>query len=133
MQDAEYLKVGSYTPPDENGDGEKIVREFYGQGMIFKDEYAFYHEVKVPCYVPELSDTVYTREDFLRICNDQDDIAEAVFGAVDWQHPETYLDEQWMGDEPELAECSCGKWFWCYGVKKCPYCGKEREENGVSQ
>lgn len=24
--------VGSYTPPDENGEGEKIVREFYGQG-----------------------------------------------------------------------------------------------------
>lgn len=22
--------VGSYTPPDENGEGEKIVREFYG-------------------------------------------------------------------------------------------------------
>lgn len=39
----EYLKVGSYTPPDENGIGEKIVREFYGQGMIFKDEEAFYN------------------------------------------------------------------------------------------
>ena len=35
--------VGSYTPPDENGEGEKIVREFYGQGHIFKDEDAFYH------------------------------------------------------------------------------------------
>lgn len=33
--------VGSYTPPDENGEGEKIVREFYGQGHIFKDEDAF--------------------------------------------------------------------------------------------
>ncbi len=38
MPNVDFLKVGSYTPPDENGDGEKIVREFYGQGMIFKDE-----------------------------------------------------------------------------------------------
>ena len=42
MSDKKYLKVGSYTPPDENGEGEKIVREFYGQGMIFKDDEAFY-------------------------------------------------------------------------------------------
>ena len=55
------LKVGSYTPPDENGEGEKIVREFYGQGHIFKDEDAFYHRPDDPCYIPELSDTVYTR------------------------------------------------------------------------
>ena len=40
MSDKKYLKVGSYTPPDENGEGEKIVREFYGQGMIFKDDEA---------------------------------------------------------------------------------------------
>lgn len=26
----EYLLVGSYTPPDENGKGEAIRREFYG-------------------------------------------------------------------------------------------------------
>lgn len=128
MPNVEFLKVGSYTPPDENGDGEKIVREFYGQGMIFKDEYAFYHEAKVPCYVPELSDTVYTREDFLRICNDQDDIAEVVFGAVDWQHPETYLDEQYA--EGEMATCkACGKIFLSYDVKNCPHCGAEVKED----
>lgn len=124
MQEAKYLKVGSYTPPDEDGDGEKIVREFYGQGMIFKDEYAFYHESDIPCYVPELSDTVYTREDFIRMCNDQDDIAEVVFGAVDWQHPETYLDEEFR--EGEMALCkNCKKIFLSYEVEKCPYCGEE--------
>lgn len=129
MQDAEYLRIGSYIPPDEDGDGEKIIREFYGQGMIFKDEYAFYHESDVPCYVPELSDTVYTREDFFRMCNDQDDIAEVVFGAVDWQHPETYLDEQFA--EGEMASCkSCGKIFLSYEVKTCPYCGTEVTEEG---
>lgn len=34
----EYLKVGSYTPPDENGEGKIIERAYYGQGEIFKYE-----------------------------------------------------------------------------------------------
>ena len=33
--------VGSYTPPDENGEGEKIVREFYGQGISSKTKMRF--------------------------------------------------------------------------------------------
>lgn len=126
------MKVGICLT-DEEGNIVELKREYYGQGLIFKDEDAFKNSPNEPCYVPELSDTVYTRNDFLRMCNGQEEIAEQVFDAVDWQHPETYLDEQWKGNEPELAECSCGKWFWCYDIKKCPYCGKEREENGVSQ
>lgn len=124
------MKVGTYRI-DEDGNIVELKRECYGQGWIFKDKDAFENNPDAPCYVPELSDMVYTRNDFLGMCNGQEEIAERVFESIDWQHPETYLDELWMGDEPELAECSCGKWFWCYGVKKCPYCGKEREENGI--
>lgn len=126
------MKVG-ICRIDEEGNIVELKREYYRQGWIFKDEDAFKNNPDAPCYVPELSDTVYTRNSFLEMCNGQPEIAEQVFDAVDWQHPETYLDEQWIGDEPELEECSCGKWFWCYEVKKCPYCGKEREEYGVSQ
>ena len=36
------------------------------------------------------------------MCNGQEDIADRIFEAVDWQHPETYLEEQWA---EELAEC----------------------------
>mgnify|MGYP006922384709 CR=1 FL=1 len=60
----DYLLVGSYIPPDENEKGEVIKREFYGQGMIFKSDEAFYdwqHPDRV-CYIPELSDSTYTRE-----------------------------------------------------------------------
>lgn len=124
----EYLKVGSYTPPDKNGNGEKIVREYYQQGYIFKDEEAFY-DVEHPdrvCYIPELSDTKYTRNDILQECNGQADLAEEVFGTVDWQHINSLL-EDWFRDK-ELDICKkCGKMFNCYGVcygaDRCPYCG----------
>lgn len=118
--------VGSYTPPDENGEGEKIVREFYGQGHIFKDEDAFYHRPDDPCYIPELSDTVYTRNSILQECNQQDDLAEEVFEALDWQHVSSLL-EDWQRNG-ELDTCKeCGKMFNCYGVTKCPYCGADYE------
>ena len=114
------VKVGTCLV-DTKGEIIELKREFYGQGMIFKDEYAFYHKPQEPCYVPELSDTLYTGEDFLRMCNDQDDVAEDVFGAVDWQHPESYLDEQFA--HGEMAVCkSCEKIFLSYMVEKCPYC-----------
>jgi hypothetical protein len=123
---SDEVKVGKCVV-DEDGELVELEREFYGQGMIFKDEHAFYHEAKTPCYVPELSDTVYTREDFLQMCNEQDDIAEVVFGAVDWQHPETYLDEQYA--QGEMATCKvCGKIFLSYEVKNCPNCGAEVKE-----
>lgn len=118
--------VGSYTPPDENGEGEKIVREFYGQGHIFKDEDALYHRPDDPCYIPELSDTVYTRNSILQECNQQDDLAEEVFKALDWQHVSSLL-EDWQRNG-ELDTCKeCGKMFNCYGVTKCPYCGADYE------
>lgn len=122
----EYLKVGSYTPPDDDGNGEKIVREFYGQGMIFKDDEAFYdteHPDRV-CYIPELSDTKYTRNSILQECNGQTDLAEEVYEAVDWQHISSLL-EDWLRSG-ELDTCkACGKMFNCYGETKCPYCGAE--------
>ena len=104
-----------------------LRRQYYRQGWIFKDWYAFYHELKKPCYVPELSETVYTREGFLNLCKGQEDIAELVFEAVDWQSPEVYLDEQYQ--EGELDICKfCGNIFMSYGVERCPYCGAERKE-----
>lgn len=120
------LMVGKYIPPDEEGQGEVISREFYGQGMIFKSDEAFYdseHPERV-CYIPELSDSTYTRKDFLAMCNDQTDLAEELYEAVDWQHPETLLDEWERHGELDTCE-NCGKMFNCYGAEKCPYCGAE--------
>lgn len=107
-----------------NGDGilQEFKRSYYRQGWIFKNPYAFKNEPKKPCYVPELSNTIYTGEDFLNMCNNQADIAEIVFEAVDWQHPETYLDEQYATGEMTICDV-CGKIFLSYKVEKCPYCG----------
>lgn len=107
---------------DEEGDIVKLSRGWFRQGWVFKDLEAYAHDKKAVCYVPETSDTAYTGEDILRMCNDQPEIADQVFYAVDWQHPESYLDEQ--GDD-ELCMCECGKWYWCYGVSHCPRCGAE--------
>lgn len=107
-----------------NGDGilQEFKRSYYRQGWIFKNPYAFKNEPKKPCYVPELSNTIYTGEDFLNMCNNQADIAEIVFEAVDWQHTETYLDEQYATGEMTICDV-CGKIFLSYEVENCPYCG----------
>lgn len=107
---------------DENGDIVKLE-----QGYIYKNPNAYHNDKAAVCYVPELSDLLYTGQDFLDICNGQLDIADQVFDSVDWQHPESYLDEQ---DEDELRKCKCGKWYWCYGLDRCPYCGVEKETLG---
>lgn len=122
------LLVGEYIPPDEDGQGEVIKREFYGQGMIFKSDEAFY-DTENPeriCYIPELSDTRYTRNSFLLICNGQPEIAEELYNSVDWQHPETLMDEWERHGEIDTCK-ECGKLFNCYGVAECPHCGAAYE------
>ena len=126
-----YLKVGAYIPETE--DREAVIeREWYGQGHIFKDEDAFLHHPERVCYVPELSDSAYTRQDFLDMCNGQEEFAAECFYAVDWQHPETWLEEQYVHEE----------WGWCADCEKiydmegepcpCPECGAPPESERES-
>src|SRR5699024_2624843 len=69
-----YLKIGSYTPGTE--DQEAVIdRGYYRQGWIFKDEEAFLHHPEQVCYVPELPDEGYTQQDFLAMCNGQEEVA----------------------------------------------------------
>lgn len=115
MSMSKFLKIGSYT--------SKLMREYYRQGWIFKDEEAFLNRPDAVCYVPELSDTPYTRKDFVELCNGQEDLAADCFEAVDWQCPETWVDEQYRDRE----------WGWCPRCQKiytmegeacpCPVCG----------
>lgn len=122
-----YLKVGSYTPPDENGEGEEIIREWFGQGMVFKDEDAFYNRPDDACYVPELSDTVYTRNSILEECDNQEDLATQVFELLDWQHVSTVLEDWKINGEIAVCE-TCGRLFECYEVSKCPHCGADYKD-----
>ena len=114
---------------DNNGKIILLERDMSAQGMIFKDEDAFRERPTDPCYVPELTDTIYTREDILHICNNQEEVAERVFREIDWQHPESYLDE--LFHDEEIYECKhCGKIFDIYDGQnpRCPFCGELREE-----
>lgn len=122
-----YLKIGSYTPG--TGETEAVIdREHYRQGWIVKDEEAFLHYPDKVCYVPELSDGAYTRQDFLDMCNGQEEIATECFYSVDWQHPETWLDEQFSTYEMDFCPV-CQRIYVMAGEQKpCPVCGRTPEE-----
>lgn len=107
---------------DRNGSITELQREFFGQGWIFKDWKAFRENQNVPCYVPELSDTVYTREDFMFLCDNQEEIAEKLFYEVDWQSPSTLMYEWEKDGEIDICD-QCGRMFLSYDVHKCPHCG----------
>lgn len=112
---------------DEEGNIVKIDRGWFRQGYVYKNYEAYHNDKAAVCYVPELSDTAYTGQDFIDMCNGQPEIADRVFEAVDWQGPSTYLDEQ---GSDELCMCGCGKWYWCYNVSHCPHCGAENPHYG---
>ena len=125
----EKVAVGEYIPAVGTDQEPVIKRGFYGQGMIFKNDEAFYdtENPERACYIPELSDSIYTRNDFLQMCNNQSDIAEELYKSVDWQHPETLLDEWELYGEISVCD-NCKKLFFCCGIDKCPHCGKKYEE-----
>ena len=119
------LKVGSI---EENEDGEYIInKEYYRQGMIFKDEDAYRNHKDKPCYVPELSNTIYTGQDLLDMCYGQKEFADELFEALDWQHPDSVIEDWFVNGEWVICK-GCGKLV-DYGDgendTKCPNCGKE--------
>lgn len=133
--DRKYLKVGTYVPETE--DKEAVIqREYYRQGWIFKDEAAFLFHADQVCYVPELSDVGYTRQDFMAPCNGQEDFAAECFRAVDWQCPETWVDEQYREDEWGYCPVCEMIYDMAGEVCACPVCGwnpEEAGENGDSE
>lgn len=137
-EEKEYLKIGEYIPADEkNGTPEVINRGYYRQGWIFKDEAAYLdkeHSDRI-CYIPELSDSLYSRQDFLDMCRGQTEFADELFEGCDWQHPESLMNDWFVNNE--WVECRyCGRLI-NYGDgcndTKCPNCGKECEEDGILQ
>lgn len=123
--------VGKYIPASSD-QPEIIEREYYGQGMIYKNWEAYETDPSAVCYIPELSDSKYTREGFLDICNGNEELAKELFLSVDWQHPETVFDE-WVR-ECEVATCEkCGWIFKCYNDQCCPKCGAKFYDENMLQ
>lgn len=116
-----YLVVGKYTPVE--GDMPEVIeREYYGQGMIFKDEEAYKEHPDRVCYVPELSDSTYTREDFLNFCDGNVEMADELFDNCNWQHPESLVEDWVVNGEWEKCE-RCGVLFDCQMHDSCTNCG----------
>lgn len=125
--DMEICECVGICETDDKGNIIKIEREYFQQGWIFKDWEAFRDSMDAPCYVPELDNIVYTKRDFLVLCNNQEEIAEELFEQLDWQSPSTLFNE-WE-DMGEIEACEgCGKLLLVFGLERCPYCG-----NGITK
>ena len=122
-----YYKIGEFQPGTEASE-EMIIKVFHSQGWIFKDEEAFELYPDKVCYIPELSDEKYTRNDFMELFNGQYELAAECFHSVDWQHPETWKDEQFSYYEMDYCP-KCKKIYLMPGEQiPCPICGTNPDE-----
>ena len=99
--------------------------------MIFKDEDTYRNRKNEPCYVPELTNSVYTGQDFIDICYGQKEFADELFDGVDWQHPESLMEDWLVNNEWVICE-GCGKLINYgdgYNDKKCLNCGLEIKQD----
>lgn len=120
------IQIGKYTCA--KGDKPALIqREFYEQGYIVKDEAAYISQPDAVCYVPELSDTAYTHNDLLALCDGQEALARCCFDCLTWQSPSTWIDEQFTLGEWTVCK-HCGRWFDCCDSEQCPHCGSRHEE-----
>lgn len=118
--------IGKYIPASEN-QPEIIEKDWYGQGMIYKNWDAYENHPSEVCYIPELSDSKYTRKDIVEMCHGNEELAKEVFQCLDWQHPESLI-EDWMCNDDIVVCEKCGWMFDYYGHETCPKCGTEYEE-----
>ena len=125
------LQIGRYTAP-QDGRPAIIQREFYGQGYIFKDETAFLSHPDQVCYVPELSDTAYTHNDLLAVCDHQEKLAQRCFDCLNWQSPTTWVDEQFIFGEWVRCE-ECHRVYDAEEHSSCPHCGNEQDGDSSEQ
>ncbi len=120
------LQIGKYTAAHA-GRPASIQREFYGQGYIVKDEAAYSSHPDQVCYVPELSDTLYTHNDILELCDGQEHLARLCFDCINWQSPETWVDEQFILGEWIRCE-RCSRIYDTEDHARCPHCGGGDEQ-----
>lgn len=101
-----------------------IERGYTYQGMVYKNPNAFKNRKGV-CYVPEDDDVEYTYDDFFKMTNDHE-VAELLFKSVDWQYPETLLEDWISTDEVHVCK-KCDKSYLSYEVYECPHCKEPKD------
>ena len=136
LEDEQKCPEEPEIPEDVGSIGKDgtIERDYYRQGYVFKSWKNYYSEDdSLPVYVPELTDTIYTKKDIMDLCSGQKEFADELFVFLDWQHPESLL-EDWMCND-EWQKCSeCGKLSACFEddgttrIVVCPHCGSHSFE-----
>lgn len=102
---------GEWFALDKNG--RKIVyitKKETDQGFMFKDINAYENKTERICYVPEFDaiKTTYSYNDFIKIAENNEDVANFLFETVNWQMPESVLEE--CLDNQTIYRCEkCGK------------------------
>lgn len=95
----------------ENAEGIFFELADSGNGMVYKDEDAFYNHRDRICYIPEAASMNYegwvipatdklcfTYNELLRLCEGNTVLCQNLFDALDWCCPQTILNE-WSGKE----------------------------------
>ena len=85
---AHPFNVGFY-----NSKISKYEKGVSSQGVIYKNYDDFNSKSIAVCYIPELTDDLYSYFDFLKIAKGNSDIAVCLFETVDWQSPEILYEE----------------------------------------
>ena len=94
-----FIKIGNVI---KNGGEYSFESGSSENGFCFKDEEAYLNSWDEPCYVPEYglpnidnnnTTDYYTHNSLLELCSNNKKLCDAVFYSVDWQYPETYLEE----------------------------------------
>lgn len=74
------------------GEVIEIEREWHEQGHVYKN----YNGIDKPdmiCYIPEMSDSLYTFNDIIELCDNNVDFATTIFEELNWQSPEVLIEE----------------------------------------
>lgn len=127
--------IGSCIPCVADG-GEteyRINREWFRQGYVFKSWTNYLNDPDAPCYAPETSDSVYTAKDFLDMCDGQQELADELFESVDWQHPESQMEDWMVADEWRVCPV-CKRIIVTDGLDevKCPTCHMMTDADGIN-
>ena len=69
---------------DADGNIVELQREFFSQGWVSKDWKAFQNRPDSPVTFQSLMMLSIQRNDFMALCNGQEEIAEELFYEMDW-------------------------------------------------
>ena len=83
----------------------KELNTKFDSGMVYKN-YENYETGIGICYIPELSDELYTKEDILILCDGNERLAWFIFDVIEGQIPETFYNDLYniANEFPEFFE-----------------------------